>query len=99
MKFEITQLNRTVELDDRLVEEYEKYENLRENSFIIAAIHQYGHKPTAKEISDSELSKLCNAVLFADLKTFALIPKALEFLEKNYEQFTNGKIQEYKIKE
>ncbi len=83
MKFDVAGLNRIVELDDKIVAEYCKYKPLSEDPFVIVAISEYGHEPTAQEVSDEELSKLCNEVLLSDLKALALLPNALAFIDKN----------------
>ena len=54
MKYFITRLDRTVELDDILVQKYCEYENLREQPFSIVIKSKFGHKPTKEEISDEE---------------------------------------------
>ena len=83
MKFDVVGLNRIVELDDEIVAEYCRYKPLSEDPFVIVAISEYGHEPTVQEVSDEELSKLCNEVLLSDLKALALLPNALAFVEKN----------------
>lgn len=85
MKFDITGLNRIVELNDDIVAEYCKYKPLSEDPFVIVAISEYGHEPTVDEASDEELSKMCNEVLLSDLKALALLPDALNFV-KEHEQ-------------
>ncbi len=82
MKFDVVGLNRIVELDDEIVAEYCRYKPLSEDPFVIVAISEYGHEPTAQEVSDEELSKLCNEVLLSDLKALALLPNALAFVDK-----------------
>ena len=83
MKFDVTGLNRIVELNDDIVAEYCKYKPLSEDPFVIVAISEYGHEPTADEVSDEELSKMCNEVLLSDLKALALLPDALSFVEEH----------------
>ena len=79
MKFDVVSLNRIVELDDEIVAEYRRYKPLSEDPFVIVAISEYGHEPTAQEVSDEELSKLCNEVLLSDLKALALLSNASAF--------------------
>lgn len=83
MKFDVTGLNRIVELNDDIAAEYCKYKSLSEDPFVIVAISEYGHEPTADEVSDEELSKMCNEVLLSDLKALALLPDALSFVEEH----------------
>lgn len=77
MEYYISKLNRTVALNDELVQEYCKYDELREHSFSIVIKTKFGHNPSQEEISDEELSALCNQILFSELKAFSLLPKAL----------------------
>lgn len=75
MKFELKKLGITVDLDDELYNEYSKYDDVRENNFGICIRCTYGDN--YKNISNEELSKLCNDVLLSDLKCLALLPKAI----------------------
>ncbi len=99
MKYEIKRLNRTVELNDELVEEYKKYDVLRDAPFSIAVRTRYGHAPAKDEISDKELSEFCNNVLLAELKAFTLLPGALKVVTtEDYTQETkDGKLMEYQL--
>lgn len=90
MKYAISQLNREVELDDLLVNEYVKYDDLTEYNFVIVLASKFGHLPTEEEISDEELSSICNEVLFGDLKALALLPKALEAITQHHNEFTEA---------
>ncbi len=83
MKFNITQLDITVDLNDEIVAEYEKIEPILETFFVICLLSEYGSKEKIHQISDSELSIICNKILLSDLKTFILLPKALECIENN----------------
>lgn len=94
MKYEITQLNRTVDLDDEIVKIYQEYSSLRENPFVIVILSTYECEPTEEDVSNEELSKLCNEVMLNELKTLSLLPKALAYIESHYEEWTNGDIQE-----
>lgn len=44
---------------------------------------QYGHYPTQDEVSDEDLSELCNQVLLTELKAFALLPKVVSFIDSS----------------
>lgn len=57
MLYNISKLNRTVELSDELVSEYTKHDELREHSFSIVVKAKFGHAPSADEISDEEGSE------------------------------------------
>ena len=83
MKYMISQLNREVELDDLLVNEYVKYDDLTEYNFVIVLVSKFGHLPTKEEISDEELSRICNKVLLNSLKMFTDLPEILLTIEKN----------------
>ena len=90
MKYMISQLNREVELDDLLVNEYVKYDDLTEYNFVIVLASKFGHLPTKEEISDEELSQICNKVLFGELKALTLLPKALEVISQHREELTEA---------
>ncbi len=82
MKYTITKIERTVNLDDELVNKYTQYDELRDFLFSIRIKSQFGHKPTIEEISDENLSKICNEVLLDELRALVLLPKAITFVEK-----------------
>ena len=84
MQYTITKIGRTVTLDDKLVDKYTQYDELREHPFSIRIKSQFGHKPTIEEISDEELSKLCNEILLDELKALTLLPKAITVIEEKY---------------
>ena len=88
MKFFIKDINRTVDLNETLVDKYlEVDDELTGGSFTIAILSKYGHAPTKDEISDEALSELCNDILLGDLKAFALIPKAINYVEGHHNQW------------
>lgn len=101
MKYYIERLNRTVDLDDDLVSEYCKYEKLRDQPFSIVVRAKYGCAPTEEQVSNVELSKICNEVLLSDLKSIAMMPKVIEYVESHYEDFIaaaeNGEFIEHEI--
>ena len=90
MKFTITQMNRTVELDDVLATEYEKYDDILEYPFVIALCIKYGDIPKNDEISDEELSSLCNDVLLEEMKCLSLLPKALEVMNLHRDELSKA---------
>ena len=90
MQYTITKMNRTVELDDRLVAEYIKYDDILEHEFVMTAIAKVGHLPTKNEISDEELNTLCTEVLVSNLETFANLPQILQTVEHNSSSITNA---------
>jgi len=101
MKYTIKRLNRTVELDDELVQAYCEYETLRDQPFAIVIRTKFGHNPTVSEISDKNLSVLCNEILLAEMKAFALLPKAIDFIKRKetelYYNAKTGKHAEYSL--
>lgn len=101
MLYTIKRLNRTVNLDDDLVDKYCQYDILRDQPFSIIVRSKYGHCPTQEELSDEDLSIICNDVLLAELKTLALLPEAMSVIKQNYDtlykQTQEGKLVEYKI--
>lgn len=86
MLFELKKINRIVDLNDELVNEYTKYEELHENPFFISIRAEFKHNPTKEEISDEELSNFCNEILLDELKAYALLPKAIQIIEKYYDE-------------
>lgn len=102
MFYHIKRLNRTIELDDNLVKEYTKYDELRDQPFSIAARSKFGHAPSIEEISDKELSILCNEVLLSELKALALLPQAISVIEQNMAEYKNssnkGTLIEYELR-
>jgi hypothetical protein len=98
MKYYLPKANRTIELDDKLVEEYCKHDSLRENTFFVAFALEYGRYPTQEEMSDDEFTKACNELLCDDIKTLELLPQALEVINSNREEWhkkaVNGELTE-----
>lgn len=103
MIYKIDRINRTVALDDNLASKYREYDEIHDQMFAIAIRIRYGHVPTASEASDDELSKLCNDVLLTELKAMALLPKAVQVVEDNYDfykkQSSNGVLVDLKMQE
>ena len=97
MKFTIGRLERTVELDDALVKKYCEYDELREQPFSIVIRTKFGHKPTPEEISDDDLSKLCNEILLSELKALAMLPAAVSMVDQLEEQTRKGELAEYNL--
>lgn len=88
MKFYSEKLNRTINLNDNLVNEYLQFEDeIRDTPFAIVVIGKYGHEPTKEEISDEELSELCNRVLASEIKVNLAMPKIIQCIDENYEKF------------
>ena len=87
MKYHIERLNRTVELYDRIVEEYTKYEKLRDQPFSIIVRNQFGHAPSQEEISDNDLSELCNEILLTELKAIAALPVTAQFIRQHENEY------------
>ena len=98
MKFEIRELGRTVELIDEIVKELSKYEELDETLFVIPICSKYGESYSKSDVSDEELSLLCNRVMLEELKSWNTLPKAIAYIEANYEKWTNSIMQEAKYK-
>lgn len=103
MKYTISALNRSIELDDTLVNEYLKYDDIMECNFVLAVISKIGHLPKKEEISEEELSKLCNEVLLDDLKVMIDFPQIITTLERHLSDMNNatktGTLLNYKISE
>ena len=101
MLYTIKRINRTVELNDDLVKKYLEYDELRDQPFSIIIRTQFGHAPTEAEISDKDLSILCNDILLSELKALALLPKAVSVVENNYKELKDstelGEMKEYPL--
>ena len=83
MKYYISQINRTVELDDELVRQHAELDILHEAPFVIAVITEYGHEPNKEEVSDEKLSKFCNQVLDSEIRALKALPVVAEFATRN----------------
>ncbi len=98
MTYSIKRIGRTVELNDALVEEYLKYEDsLRDQPFSIVIRSTYGHEPSESEVSNEELSRLCNEVLLSELKAIAFMPEILKVWEDHKEEFAGKTPVEYRL--
>ena len=101
MRYTITRLSRTVNLDDELVNEYLKYDELREQPFAIVVRTKFGHAPTVEEVDDKDLSDLCNKILLNELTMLGELPKVIEKFEKHYEEIKEaskqGKLLDYRL--
>ena len=83
MKYYISQINRTVELDDELVRQHAELDILHEAPFVIAVITEYGHEPDQEEVSDEKLSEFCNQVLDSEIQALKALPYVAEFATRN----------------
>jgi hypothetical protein len=97
MRYAITGINRTVELSDELANEYRKYDELREQPFRIVIRSRFGHAPSRDEVSDEELSVICNEVLLHELKALALLPKAVTVVKQLAEHAEKGEQAEIQL--
>ena len=97
MLYTIKKINRTVNLDDELVKKCKEYDELRDYTFCIVIRTKYGHAPTREEVSDSELSQLCNEILLSELKALMKLPQALRFIDKITVSSKDRNIVEYEI--
>lgn len=99
MKYIIKRINRCVDLNDELVNEYIKYSRLKDSSFMIVLRSKYGSSISDTFPTNNELSFICNKCLLNELKAIHMLPKALEYIEKNYDTWVNGELQELYIGE
>jgi len=99
MRYHIKRIDRTVELNDELVREYQKHDIIQDSLFMIPIRCMYGDNTSSNYLSDSDLVLLCNECILNELKALDMLPKALAFLEQNYEKWTDGTMQEYQIQE
>lgn len=87
MKYLISKINRTVELDDKLVQEFSKYDELRDSIFTILLRSKYKNGLSESNVSSKELSSVCNEILLTELKAIADLPAALETYMNNLATF------------
>lgn len=88
MRYYIEALNREVELNDELVNAYKELEGeLRQGPFVIVVLSKYGHEPTEQEISNEELSALCNKILATEIKVDLDMPRIIEAIYKHEKEF------------
>ncbi len=85
MKYFISKINRIVELDDKLVKEFLKYDELRDSIFTILLRSNFKNGLSESNISDKELSSVCNRILLTELTAIADLPSALETYLKHKE--------------
>ena len=78
MKYLISKINRTIELDDKLVQEFSKYDELRDSIFTILLRSKYKNGLSESNVSGKELSSVSNEILLTELKAIADLPAALE---------------------
>ena len=90
MKYHISKINRTIELNDKLVKEFTKYDELRDSIFTILLRSKYKNKLSETDISDKELSSVCNEILLTELKAIADMPAAIETYMNNIGLFKKG---------
>ena len=70
MKYFIKRINRTVELDDTLVNLYREYKEIKDSLFTIVIYNEYGNSPTIDCVSDKDLSLICNECILNELKVW-----------------------------
>ena len=87
MKYRISKIDRTIELDDVLVQEFLKYDELRDSIFTILLRSKYKNELTESDVSDDELSSVCNKILLTELKAIADLPAVVETYTSNLEVF------------
>ncbi len=90
---------RTVVLYNELVDLYKNLSPLADCTFEMNIISKYGRIPSEDEVSNYELSILCNETLVEELQTAMLIPKALNFSEKYMDKINSGIPLEIKLEQ
>lgn len=88
MKFTISKINRTVELNDELVQVYTEFKDIRENIFLISLYLKYHNFST--EMSDKELSDFCNKALLKDLENMRDNAIVVNYIENNKDKIFNS---------
>lgn len=102
MEYYIKKINRTVILDDEIVEKFlETGEELTSEFFAYRIFLKYDCYPTKEQVPDEELSAFCNEVLLSELKMYLDFPKICAWLNKNADVFIDavktGKLIEMKV--
>lgn len=98
MRYEIKRIGRTVELMDDLANEVLKYKDIIDSFFMMDIRDAYGQNTSESDVSNEELSMLCNEVLLTELKAMCMLPQAIEHIESNYEQWTKDIMQKISLK-
>lgn len=90
MLYTIQKINRTVELNNDLVDKYTQFKNIRDNLFVIAiALHykeSFADSPNVPDIPDEELSAFCNKTLVDDLETMRDNALVVQYIRENREK-------------
>lgn len=63
---------------------------MRDQPFSIAVRFEYGHAPTEDEVSNEELSRICNETLLMELKVISIMPKLVECVDENYDYISQA---------
>lgn len=79
-KYHIKEINRTVNLDDDIVNIYSKMCELHDALFLLEIHYEYENTPI-EDITDEELSLTCNRAMITELKGAMLIPKTLTYIK------------------
>ena len=99
MKYFISKLNRTVDLDDMLVQEFCKYDTLRDSIFTVLLRTKYHNNLSGSNVSNEELSSACNKILLDELKIIGGLPAIIQTYIDNIETFKNAAITNQCIEE
>ena len=99
MEYYIKEINRTIKLDDELVREYIKYNDIIDSMFLVPIYIKYGENITQNVVSDKELSIFCNETLFGELEVMTILPQVLEYIEAHHKEWTDHHLQEISMDE
>ena len=87
MEYKIEKINRTITLNDDIVNEFRKYDELRDSIFTIILRSKFENDISEQKVSKIELSAICNDILIHELKAMALLPAAISTYFNNFNSF------------
>ena len=85
MEYFVEEINRSVELDNELANLFLQVDEPSDSLFLIQI---YGATPDASELTDEELSELCNSALLKELQMYALLPRIMKELPRIKEKLS-----------
>jgi len=86
MKYHISEINRDVDLDDRIVNLYQKVSEISDDVLLIPVYSRMAKG----EISDKEMSLICNDALLGEMEMLSLMPGIEKNLEEIKKAFSSG---------
>lgn len=87
MDYKIEKINRTITLNDDIVNEFRKYDKLRDSIFTIVLRSKYNGDFSEQKVSKEELSSVCNKILIDELEAIAALRAAINAYTNNFNAF------------